>query len=316
MPKFNVESTIDIAAPTELVREVLVDFNTWPIWSPWLYLEPETKVTYRGEVGQIGHGYDWVGKKTGAGGMTLLHASESRIDCDLQFLKPFKSEAEVGFDIQALDDGQSRVTWSMNSSLPIFMFWMKPMMIGMIKADYNRGLALLKDFIETGSTRSTTIIHGIVDVEQIYYVGAGAEVSFSELPNSITDSFQSLVDISTEMQFSISGSPMCLYNSMDMKTHRFDYTAAVPTHDPAPLEPPFVSAVRPACKALMVMHAGPYRHLGNAWSLIMAEAKDKNLKLLKSQPPFEKYLNNPAEVDEDDLMTEIYLPIKNSSKAG
>lgn len=310
MPKINVESTIDIAASAETIREVLVDFNTWPVWSPWLYMEPETEVSYRGEIGRTGHGYDWVGKKTGSGGMTLLHSSESRIDCDLQFLKPFKSEAEVAFEIETLDDGQSRVTWYMISSLPLLMFWMKPMMIGMIQSDYNRGLLLLKDYIETGSIRSSTIIDGIVDVEQIYYVGTRAEIAFSELSSSMGDSFQSLIDASTTEQFSISGSPICIYNSMDMKTHRCDYTAAVPTYDPTPMEAPFVSAVRPACKALKIIHAGPYRHLGNAWSLIMAEAKDKKLKILKSQPPFEKYLNDPAEVDENDLITEIYLPIK------
>ncbi|MDB4223691.1 GyrI-like domain-containing protein [Granulosicoccus sp.] len=310
MPKFNVESSIDIAVPAEIILDVLVDFNTWPIWSPWLYMEPKTQVSYRGEPGQTGHGYDWQGNKTGSGGMTLLSSSSNRVDCDLQFLKPFKSEAEVAFDIQPLEDGQARVTWSMLSSLPIFMFWMKPMMIGMIKSDYNRGLLLLKDYVETGSIPSSTTVDGIVDVQQIYYVGTRAEAQLSDMADSIASSFQSLADASVSEQFSISGSPFCIYSSMDMKTQRCGYIAAVPTYDPTPLEAPYVSAIRPACSALKVIHAGPYRHLGNAWSLIMAEAKERKLKIQKSQPPFEKYLNNPAEVDENDLITEIYLPIK------
>jgi effector-binding domain-containing protein len=273
-------------------------------------MEPETQVSYRGEPGQTGHGYDWQGNKTGSGGMTLLSSSSNRVDCDLQFLKPFKSEAEVAFDIQPLEDGQARVTWSMLSSLPIFMFWMKPMMIGMIKSDYNRGLLLLKDYVETGSIPSSTTVDGIVDVQQIYYVGTRAEAQLSDMADSIASSFQSLADASVSEQFSISGSPFCIYSSMDMKTQRSGYIAAVPTYDPTPLEAPYVSAIRPACSALKVIHAGPYRHLGNAWSLIMAEAKERKLKIQKSQPPFEKYLNNPAEVDENDLITEIYLPIK------
>jgi effector-binding domain-containing protein len=310
VPKINVDSTIDIAAPTERILDVLVDFNTWPIWSPWLYVEPETLVTYRGEVGKTGHGYDWQGTKTGSGGMTLLNSSASRVDCDLHFLKPFKSEAEVAFDLQPLEDGQSRVTWYMKSSLPFFMLWMKPMMLGMIKSDYNRGLSLLKDYIETGSIRSSTTIDGIVDVDQIYYVGIGAEVPMPELLSSMGGSFKSLMDASTSEPFSISGSPICFYNATDFKTHRYDYTVAVPTYDPTPVEAPFVAAIRPACKAFKVIHAGPYRHLGNAWSLVMAEVKERNLKILKSQPPFERFLNNPAEVDENDLITEVYLPVK------
>ena len=138
MPKVNVEASIDIAAPAERVHAVLVDFNTWPTWSPWLYLEPEAKITYRGVVGATGHGYDWVGIKTGAGAMTLLHSSLERIDCDLQFLKPFKSEAEVAFKLEAVDNEKTRLTWTMKSGLPFFMFWMKASMISMIKTDFQR----------------------------------------------------------------------------------------------------------------------------------------------------------------------------------
>lgn len=313
VPKINVDSTIDIAAPAERILDVLVDFNTWLSWSPWLYVEPEAQVTFRGEVGKTGHGYDWHGNKIGSGGMTLLSSSASRVDCDLQFLKPFKSEAEVAFDIEPLEDGHSRVTWHMKSRLPFFMFWMKPMMLGMIKSDYSRGLSLLKDYIETGGIRSSTTIDDVVDVEQVHYVGMREEVPMSEMSSSKRRSFEKLIGTSAAESFSISGSPMCLYNATDFKTQRCDYTAAVPTYDPTLVDAPLIAAIRPACKALKVIHAGPYRHLGNAWSLIMAEAKERKLKILKSQPPFERYLNDPTEVDENDLLTEVYLPIKSTS---
>jgi len=42
----------------------------------------------------------------------------------------------------------------------------------------------------------------------------------------------------------------------------------------------------------------------------MAEAKARKLKILKSQVPFERYVNNPDEVQEDELITEIYLPVR------
>jgi len=97
---------------------------------------------------------------------------------------------------------------------------------------------------------------------------------------------------------------------MDIKTHRCEYTAALSTVEAVQVNAPLVSDFRPECSALKVIHAGPYRHLGNAWSVIMAEAKARKLKLQKSQVPFERYLNDPKEVNEDDLITEIYLPIK------
>ena len=310
MPQISVESSIEIAASADRIRAALADFNTWVLWSPWLYMEPETRVTFRGEAGQTGHGYDWFGIKTGAGGMTLLSSSASRIECDLQFLEPFKSEAEVAFDIQTLNDDQTRVTWIMKSSLPFFMFWMKPMMQRMIKADYARGLLLFKDYIETGSICSSTTIDGLVDVPQAYYVGTRIEMPQPEFVSSMTDSYQQLLDASSEGQFSISGESFCFFNARDAKTRRYDCTVAVPTFDPTPVERPLVSAIRPACKALKVIHAGPYRHLENAWSLLMAEAKEQKLSVLKSKPPFERYLNSPTDTEEIELITELYLPVK------
>ncbi len=310
VPKVNVSASTDIAVSASRAREALIDFKTWPVWSPWLYIEPETEVTYRGEAGKAGHGYSWVGEKTGEGNMTLLHSSDRRIDCDLQFIKPFKSEAEVTFDIDAIDSDNCRVTWHMKSSLPFFMFWMKGTMVGMIQSDYKRGLALLKDYLETGSIRSATTIDDIVDLEQVYYIGARGDATLDEIGPAMEKSFKSLLDASTSNQLSVEDVPMCFYNSMDIKTHRCEYTAALSTSEAVQVNAPLVSDFRPECSALKVIHAGPYRHLGNAWSVIMAEAKARKLKLLKSQVPFERYLNDPDEVNEDDLITEIYLPIK------
>jgi len=180
----------------------------------------------------------------------------------------------------------------------------------MIQSDYKRGLALLKDYLETGSICSATTIDAIVDVEQVYYIGARGDATLDEIGPAMDKSFKSLLEASASNQFSIDDVPLCFYNSMDIKTHRCEYTAALTTFEAVKVDAPLVSDFRPECTALKVIHAGPYRHLGNAWSVIMAEAKARKLKVLKSQIPFERYLNDPSEVDEDDLITEIYLPIK------
>lgn len=310
MPKVNVSATTEIAVSATQAHDALSNFETWPIWSPWLYIEPNTKVTYRGQPGEAGHGYDWLGEKTGEGQMTLLQTTGQKIECDLQFIKPFKSKAEVSFDIDSIDSAHCRVTWHMKSSLPIFMFWMKETMSGMIKTDYKRGLAMLKDYLESGSIRSSTTIYDVVDVDETYYVGSCGSSTLDDIGPTMDLSFQSLADATLAGHFSANDSPLCFYESMDIKTHRCEYTAALPTSHSTTVDAPLVSALRPKCSALKVIHVGPYRHLGNAWSVIMAEAKARKLKILKSQVPFERYVNNPDEVQEDELITEIYLPVR------
>lgn len=46
MPAFQVKRSIIINAPVNDVKASLIDFRQWPIWSPWLIMEPETKLNY------------------------------------------------------------------------------------------------------------------------------------------------------------------------------------------------------------------------------------------------------------------------------
>ena len=65
------------------------------------------------------------------------------------------------------------------------------------------------------------------------------------------------------------------------------------------------------CRALKVIHKGSYNHLGNGWSTAMAHQRYKKLRPLKAQCPFEFYPNDPGTTPEDELVTEIFIPVRN-----
>jgi len=162
MPAFSSSASIVIKAPPAKIRTALTDFNTWPVWSPWLYSEPDANVNYVGTVHEPGHGYNWKGKKTGEGSMELVSSEDNHVYCDLQFIKPFKSSAKVRFDLVEQADASTEVSWVMDSQLPFFMFFMKGMMIAFIRSDFTRGLRLLKDYIEEGAIHSSTVVASAV----------------------------------------------------------------------------------------------------------------------------------------------------------
>lgn len=150
MPKIELNRSIEINASPEKVFKALNDLNQWRIWSPWLILEPETKVTVSDDTKY----YEWDGKRIGAGNMQITSEVKNQsVNLDLTFLKPWKSKAKVRFELKGIGD-HTEVTWFMDSSLPFFMFWMKKMMMGFIGMDYERGLNLLKDFVEEGEVYS------------------------------------------------------------------------------------------------------------------------------------------------------------------
>ena len=310
MPEVNVEASIEINASPEEIHGILVDYTTWPTWSPWLYIEPATSVTYHGIAGQIGHGYQWQSDKTGAGAMTLTNTTSQRIECDLQFLKPFKSQADVVFTLQPSGSSVTRVVWLMKSSLPFFMFWMKDKMSAMIRADYTRGLCLLKDYAETGHVLSNTIVDGVVDVDSTYYVGKQADSSLAGISSTLGKNYDELMTEASNDLFVIDGPSFCIYNHVDLNAQHFTYTAAIPCSEAVSVKTPLVASKRPACRALKVTHTGSHRHLANAWSMMMAEAKAMKLKPLKQLPPFEVYLNSTDTAGDEYLVTEVYLPVR------
>ena len=150
MPAFNVHKSIVIDAPVSQVFATVRDFKTWSKWSPWLIADPECTLNFDTD----DEGYSWDGPVAGSGAMRIEEAlTNQEIRYDLTFLKPWKSTAKFQLEFEEAEGG-TEVNWKMQSSLPFFMFFMKGMMVAMIGMDYTRGLAMLKDFVETENVPS------------------------------------------------------------------------------------------------------------------------------------------------------------------
>jgi hypothetical protein len=54
----------------------------------------------------------------------------------------------------------------MDSKQPFFQFFLKGMMTSLIGMDYERGLRMLKDYVETGSVPSTLEFPGIQEIKR------------------------------------------------------------------------------------------------------------------------------------------------------
>lgn len=313
MPAYHIESAIEIDATADVVLAHLDNFEKWPAWSPWLYMEKTAHLDYRGIAGTVGHGYDWQGTLVGAGGMTMTGYSPSQLHMDLVFLKPFKSRANVRFDIETMSPERTRVTWHMDGTLPFFLFFMTGMMKAMIRADYDRGLKLLKDIVETGTAHSSTVVDGVVEVQSQTFIGDTQSATLGTLADAMGQSYPKLFNALESAGIEMTGPALAVYSAMDIKTGHCTYTAGLPVKpDVADSDLPagLNTGTIAAGKALKVTHTGSYRHLGNAWSTAMANQRHLKLKALKHSSPFEVYVNDPTKTDERDLITEIYLPIR------
>ena len=130
-------------------------------------MDPDATV----DVAEGGKSYSWKGDLTGEGQMEILGEEANQwVDYDLLFLKPWKSKAKVRFEVEGQGD-QTKVTWFMDSSLPFFLFFMKKSMTAMIGMDYERGLAMLKEYVEKGEVHSKLDFKGTQSFPGMQYIG-------------------------------------------------------------------------------------------------------------------------------------------------
>jgi predicted transcriptional regulator YdeE len=306
--KFDLSRSITIDSNIEKVLEQIKDFKHWGKWSPWSICEPDHKVSYSGTAGETGHSMKWDGKVIGSGEMKIEEVDGHKINYDLQFFKPWKSSSKSQLEVTK-DGDKTKVTWSMQSSMPFFLFWMIGTMKSWIEMDYDRGLAMLKEICEKRKINAKTTNEGLVNFEGFSYVGVENSGPMEKMPKKMETDFKKLHKL-LESNGKSAKQWITIYTNINMKTKTFTWIAACSAEDLEGLDlgSEFVKESINTQKMLKIHHAGSYRFLGNAWSMGMMTVQ--GMKMKQNGKPFEYYLNNPMETAEDDLMTDIYFPIK------
>lgn len=306
MPKTRVEKSITIAASAEKVKSIVADFNHWEAWSPWLILEPGCTVT----VAADGKKQEWDGKRIGSGIIKVIAESDTVVNYDLTFLKPWKSQAKTDFIIEKVDEENTKLTWTMDGSLPFFMFWMKTMMERLIGMDYDRGLLMLKDYIEKGNIQVKLEFLGESEYEGCNFVGIKNECTIDDLKQVMQADFAKLADFAEKNAEILTEEWFTIYHKYDFNRNKVLYTGGIGVKsDPEKLPEGFIIDSIPATKVETVRHIGTYELMGNAWSAIMAMERAKEFKK-KKMPPMEFYRNDPRETDPNDLISDICMAIQ------
>ena len=150
---YHVERSTTIHAPAEVVYAMISDLKSFGEWSPWDKRDPGMQKTFSAATSGAGASYAWHGNsKVGSGKMTITEAKPPGLVRErLEFLEPFASVCDVGFDVVPAGAGEVKMTWSMdghNTFIPkamgVFMDMDK-----MIGKDFDEGLANLKRISET-----------------------------------------------------------------------------------------------------------------------------------------------------------------------
>ncbi|RYE23699.1 MAG: hypothetical protein EOP51_09730 [Sphingobacteriales bacterium] len=304
-----IERSETMNAPKEVVFEQIVKFKNWSHWSPWYKMEPTAEMTYTGTDGEVGSGYSWKGKKMGAGQMTNASLNGTNMNYDLHFTEPFDSKAKGSFTVVDAGNGQSKVTWIMNSHTPYPMNAMHVFMDmdKMVGKDFESGLKDMKAYVESNSSSMTAT--GSAEIKQVQipaatYATMRKTIAFSEMDKFFSDAYGT---VSKEAGQRIAGNPMALYYKWDDKNMQTDIAAGFPvTGSDAVKGATMVSM--PQGNAYMSVHKGGY-----SASMAVHDALAKKLEAdaKKLDVVMEDYVVGPAsEKDSTKWVTNIYYIYK------
>ena len=308
MSKYSLKHSIIISADLEKIKKSLIDFREWRVWSPWLIMDRESTVNFSQQQGEVGSFYNWKGDLVGTGSMELIEIGENHISMETLLRKPFKSLVNSRFTFKELENGVE-VTWSNQGTLPFFMFFMKSKIKTFMGMDYDRGLNMLKEYIESGRVTSSIDISGVVTIEEQKYIGIANSCNIEDIGEVMKRDFETLTLFLKENKIFGDRIPFTIYNTFDMVKGKSKFISCVPVEQDLKVERSWKKGTLKSMEVLSVNHIGAYEHLGNGWTTAFIYANNKKLKTKKKPIGYEFYFTDPNSVEKSKLLTEICLPL-------
>jgi len=308
MPVFRVSRSITIGRPAHEVFRSLMDFRRWKEWSPWFLSDPKCTIHYFSDSDGMG----WEGSVSGKGEIRLgLSEEDQKLRFLLVLYRPHRSRSEVTFEIEKLGTDQCELRWSSDGALPFFVFWLKSMMEALVGDDVERGLVMLKDYLEKGSRQFELEFEGKTQVEQIKWIGIRRKCNKPDMGFRISQDHQTLQIWTDHNSTRRVGAPLAIYHKWNIQQQWFIYTAAVPVEELTGSIPSgFVTGQIPAMNVYSIHLNGSYKYLPNAWATGVMHGRAGIYKPNRQHPPFEQFENRPDIVDDSILDTRLFFPCK------
>lgn len=303
---FRVRRSLEIAAPPDSVFAAIVDFKSWPQWSPWLMHEPETSIVYSEAYQQEGGYYEWDGKVVGAGKLSHVRIVPGRtIEQQIEFLRPFKSVNQVNWEFEARD-GNTLLTWEMAGSMPFLFRFMTKSMEPMIGRDYELGLALFNGYMNADAPHPAISFIGREELEDFSYWAIPLHGNLRQLEAARNSSIGVLESAAAGK----AGLPLCLHYKFDPMDTNYQSEIAIPISDNTP-KSNYTRREFTGGLYFKMLLRGDHRFLPLGWYALGSHCRMHRIKLDRARPALEIYHDDPAEAaDSNQVTTAMYMAIR------
>jgi len=303
---FCTKRSLEIAAPPDSVFAAVVDFKSWPQWSPWLIHEADANITYSENYSAEGGSYSWNGTVVGAGKLTHLKITPtSSIRQQIEFLHPFESVNQISWEF-VNRDGNCLVSWEISGTLPFLFRFRTRKIESMLGRDFELGLELLNGYLNANAPHPSFVFTGSEDLQDFSYWAIPCNGKLRQLETARKSGIETL-------RAAAAGSnalALTLYHHFDPQAAYFQAEIALPIGDHPPLSNYTRREFRSGSYFKMTLH-GDHRFLPLGWYALTSHCRVHKIKFDPARPALEIYHHDPGELaDSNQLCSTLYLPIK------
>jgi effector-binding domain-containing protein len=182
----------------------------------------------------------------------------------------------------------------------------------MIELDYRYGLDRLARLVEPADASRYTIAYiGVRDIPASRYGYRTYEGSLKGLAAAMREGFAELRRQCVSPGGAPVGDPVAVYVRTNIKLQTTLCRMGMPLGDAAVDGLP-VGEI-PAHRAYVVRLQGSYTAMEVAWYHAMQRMRIENIQPDQRIPPFERYLNDAEVTRENDYLTELHVPVRQTT---
>ncbi len=303
---FQVKRNREIAAPPAQVFAAIVDFKSWPQWSPWLIHEPGAEINYSDKFQQEGGYFSWDGERVGAGKLSHLDINPNHsIRQEIEFTRPFKSINQVHWSFEEKQDS-TIVSWEMIGKMPFFLRFMVKQMEPMIGRDYELGLALLNGYVNAEAAHPQISFIEREELADFFYWAIPLQGNLRQLETARKGDIATL-EAAAEGQ---AGLPLCLYHHFDPGQLKYDAEIAIPVAENAPASNYTRRQFHGGLYFKMHLR-GAHEFLPLGWYALISHCRMHKIRLDFERPSLEIYNNDPSSCENSNqVLSTLYIAIR------
>ncbi|MCE9522801.1 MAG: SRPBCC family protein [Alphaproteobacteria bacterium] len=333
----HVERSIVIGAAPDQVFNVINDLTRSKEWGPWYKRDPKMQLSFEGPPAGVGAKLKWSSATEGDGSQEIVESTAfSSLKTKLDFGDDGTAEAIMTL---ATTEGGTKVTWGMDTDVgmnPVGRY-MGLMFDTWVGKDYEEGLTNLKQLVEAQAQSATnaalaspgTATPPDIPMSAVADASKGPEISTVEaraiiltrasakaadaaaISAALGAAYQKLLNYGMSNNINVAGAPLAITISHSAEGD-WVFDAAMPLDAKPDATVAAADGVKMgetyAGRVVKLTHKGPYNTMGPTYERIHAYTKANNLK--EKPISWEEYVSDPAETDELELLTNVYVAIE------